>query len=109
MKKITIAIMSLLVFSLACSVVSADPIKGEKLLIKAIHDDCVLPAPRIAMMHSQEEWDTIYKNGKMEEEVAKLCQRKTALKPFDSRYPKYAEYIHEYMDHYANDSGAIPA
>ncbi len=104
-----ITIIPLLVYSLTCSVVSADPIKGEKLLIRAIHDDCILPAPRIAMMHSQAEWDKIFKNGKMEKEVAKLCHRKTALKPFDLRYSKYAEYIHEYMDHYANDSGAIPA
>ncbi len=109
MKKITISLILLFAIGVLSSTTSADPIKGEKLLIRAIHDDCTLPAPRIAMMHSRMEWNAIFKSGKMEEEVTKLCQRKTALKPFDTRYSKYAEYIHEYMEHYANDSGAIPA
>jgi len=109
MKRLITSVIMLFAIMLLSINVSADPIKGEKLLNRAIHDDCVLPAPRIAMMHSQEEWNTIYKSGKMEDEVAKLCQRKAPLKPFAIHYTKYAEYIHEYMEHYANDSGAIPA
>jgi len=109
MKKITLGLILLFAMVSISSTISADPIKGEKLLIRAIHDDCALPAPRVAMMHSQAEWDAIYKDGKMEAEVTKLCQRKTALEPFNTRYSKYAEYIKEYMEHYANDSGAIPA
>ncbi len=95
--------------SFIASSVSADPIKGQRLLTRAIHDDCIFPASRLAMMHSQAEWDAIYKSGNMEKEVAKLCKRKTPLKPFDTRYSKYADYIHEFMNHYANDSGAVPA
>jgi len=109
MKKITMSFILLLLMGLVTSTISADPVKGEKLLIRAVHDDCVLPAPRIAMAHSQAEWNTIFQSGKMEEEVAKLCQRKTTLEPFSTRCSKYAEDIHEYMEHYANDSGAIPA
>jgi len=91
------------------SIASAEqafPIKGEKLLNRAIHDDCKIPAPRVAMQHSIAEWEAIAKSGQMEAEVAKLCGRKSAIKPFR---PKYGKYVAEYLEHYANDSGAIPA
>ena len=90
----------------AATVASADPIKGEKVLNRAIHDDCSLPASRVAMQHSVDEWEAIVKAGQMEAEVTKLCGRKTAIKPF---LPKYSKYVVEYLEHYANDSGAIPA
>jgi len=91
---------------IATTSISADPIKGEKILNRAIHDDCAIPAPRVALMHSIAEWDALIAAGKMESEVAKLCNRKTAIKPFR---PKYSKYVAEYLEHYANDSGAIPA
>ena len=91
---------------LAVNAASADPIKGEKILIRAIHDDCAIPAPRVALMHSLAEWNTLIASGQMEAEIAKLCNRKSAIKPFR---PKYSKYVAEYLEHYANDSGAIPA
>jgi hypothetical protein len=101
------AILALLLgWGLVATFVSADPIKGEKILNRAIHDDCAWPAPRIALMHSQKEWDAIFKAGKMEEEVAKLCKHKAPLKPFST---KYAKDVFEFLEHYANDSGAVPA
>jgi len=100
------ALALILGLGLAASFASADPIKGEKILNRAIHDDCALTAPKLASQHSLAEWDALFKAGKMEEEVNKLCQRKQPIKPFNS---KYAQYVFEYMEHYANDSGAIPA
>jgi len=91
------------------SIASAEkafPIKGEKVLIRAIHDDCKLPAPRVAMQHSIAEWEAIAQSGQMEAEVTKLCGRKSAVKTFQ---PKYSKYVADYLEHYANDSGAIPA
>jgi len=91
------------------SVASAEqafPIKGEKVLNRAIHDDCKIPAPRVALQHSIAEWEALAKSGQMEAEIAKLCGRKTAIKPFRT---KYSKYVAEYLEHYANDSGAIPA
>jgi len=91
---------------LAASFASADPIKGEKILNRAIHDDCVLTAPKLASQHTLAEWEALFKAGKMEDEVQKLCKREKPIKPFN---PKYAQHVFEYMEHYANDSGAIPA
>jgi len=94
---------------LITSIVSAEkefPVKGEKVLNRAIHDDCKILAPRVALQHSIAEWKAIAKSGKLEAEIAKLCGRKSAIKPFR---PKYSKYVAEYLEHYANDSGAIPA
>ena len=96
----------LLGLGIASAFGSADPIKGEKILLRAIQDDCELTAPRVASQHTLAEWKTLFDAGKMEEEVNKLCKRKQPIKPFN---PKYSKYVFEYMEHYANDSGAIPA
>jgi hypothetical protein len=107
MKQIMMRLFAVVVVvGLWSAAVSADPIKGQKIIDRAIHDECALPSPRLAMMHSLAEWEAIYNSGQMEAEVAKLCQRKTPIKPFNK---KYAQYVFEYLQHYANDSGAIPA
>jgi hypothetical protein len=85
---------------------SADPIKGEKIIQRAIHADCKIPSTRVALQHSVDEWTSIVAAGQMETEVAKLCGSKTALKPFRA---KYVKHVADFLEHYANDSGAIPA
>jgi len=97
---------ALFALGLFSAIASADPSKGEKILTRAIHNGCEIPASRLAMMHSQEEWDAIYKAGKMEEEIKKLCPKLGQLQPLNK---KYAQDVYEYLEHYANDSGAIPA
>jgi len=91
---------------LAVTFASADPIKGEKILNRAVHDDCALPVARVAMMHSVSEWQAIEVSGQMEAEVAKICKHKVPLKPFSV---KYSKHVAEFLEHYANDSGAVPA
>ena len=89
--------------------VSADPGKGEKILNKMFMraGGCDVPAPRVALAHSLAEWKAIYASGKMEEEIQKLCPHMKPMAKIEK--PKYAQDVFEYMEHYANDSGAIPA
>jgi hypothetical protein len=103
--------LSLLLFTLAgmavfSSLSSADPIKGQKVFERAIHTHCDLPATTIAVSHSIAEWKQIIASGQLDAEVAKLCKSKTPIKPFKA---KYAKDVTEFLEHYANDSGAIPA
>jgi len=100
------ALALVLGLGLVATFASADPIKGEKILNRAIHDDCAIPAPRVAMMHSMKEWEALVASGQMEAEIAKLCNHKAPIKPFKG---KYSKYVAEYLEHYANDSGAVPA
>jgi hypothetical protein len=85
---------------------SADPSKGGKILERVIHSGCPIPASRLAMSHSVEEWDAIVKAGKLDEELKKLCPKLGQIKPLNK---KYTQHVLEYLENYANDSGAIPA
>ncbi|WP_456456470.1 hypothetical protein [Nitratifractor sp.] len=88
---------------------SADPSKGEKILNKLIMraGGCQITSARIAMAHSLKEWAKLYKEGKMEAEIQKLCPKMGKLPPIPNK--KYAQDVYEYLEHYSNDSGAIPA
>jgi len=88
---------------------SADPVKGEKIINRLIMraGGCSIPAPRIALAHSLKEWEAIYKAGKLEEEIQKLCPKMGKLQKIENK--KYAQDVFDYLEHYANDSGAIPA
>ena len=46
-------------------------------------------------------------SGNMEEEIQKLCPHMKPMAKIEK--PKYAQDVFEYVEHYANDSGAIPA
>jgi hypothetical protein len=91
---------------IAASFASADPIKGGKVLNRAIHGYCKIPSTTIAMMHSVKEWQDIIAAGKLEEEISKLCKSKHEIDPIRK---KYIQSVAEFLEHYANDSGAIPA
>jgi hypothetical protein len=93
-------------FGVLASFASADPIKGGKVLNRAIHGYCNIPSTTIAMMHSIKEWQEIIASGKLEEEISKLCKSKTEIKPIKK---KYIHCVAEFLEHYSNDSGAIPA
>jgi len=105
-KLIKMLFSALFALGLFSAFASADPSKGEKILTRVIHTGCDIPASQLAMMHTQEEWDAIYKAGKMEEEIKKLCPKLGQIQPLSK---KYAQDVYEYLEHYANDSGAIPA
>ncbi len=110
MKKLTRLILAFAFgFALFSTTLSADPSKGEKILNKLIMraGGCSLPTPRIAMAHSLKEWKAIYEAGKMEEEIQKLCPKMGKFTPPTNK--KYVQDIYEYLEHYSNDSGAIPA
>jgi hypothetical protein len=85
---------------------SADPSKGGKILERMVHNGCPIPTSRLAMSHSVEEWAAIIKAGKLDEELKKLCPKLGELKPLNK---KYTQDVLEYLENYANDSGAIPA
>ena len=110
MKKIIrLAILLLVGLGILSISTSADPSKGEKILNRVLQraGGCSIPTPRVALAHSLVEWKMIYKSGQLEAEIQKLCPKMGTLTKIESK--KYAQDVFEYMEHYANDSGAIPA
>jgi len=105
-KLIILAILGLSIISVA-SYANAD--KGGKILNKVLHKagGCSIPATRIAMAHSMEEWKKFYESGQMEAEIQKLCPKMGQLPKIENK--KYANDVFSFLEHYSNDSGAIPA
>ncbi len=108
-KQIYFFVMVMFSIVLLNSTVSADPGKGEKILNKIFMraGGCDVLAPRVALAHSSAEWKVIYESGKMEAEIQKLCPHMQPISKISNS--KYAKDVFEYLEHYANDSGAIPA
>ena len=101
-----IAVASLLTAGFFTVIASADVIKGNKILTKAIHSGCQMPATNLAMMHSQAEWKAIFESGKLGDEIKKACPK---LGEFPTLSEKYTKDVLDFVEHYSNDSGAIPA
>ena len=101
-----IAVITLLTAGFFTVIAQADVIKGNKILTKVIHNGCQMPATNLAMMHSQEEWKAIIESGKLAEEIKKLCPK---IGEFPTLSDKYAKDVSDFLKHYSNDSGAIPA
>ena len=107
MKKLIILTLLGLSITNVASYANAD--KGGKILNKILHKagGCSLPASRIAMAHSMEEWKKIYESGQLEAEIQKLCPKMGKLSKIENK--KYAKDVFDFLEHYSNDSGAIPA
>ena len=101
-----IAVASLLTAGFFTVIASADVIKGNKILTKAIHSGCQMPSTNLAMMHSQAEWKAIFESGKLGDEIKKACPK---LGEFPTLSEKYTKDVLDFVEHYSNDSGAIPA
>ncbi|ADV47005.1 hypothetical protein [Nitratifractor salsuginis] len=110
MKNVTRFLLAVgLGLTLFSAVGSADPSKGGKIIDKLLmrSGGCPIPASRVAMAHSVAEWAKIYKEGKMEEEIQKLCHKKEPLPKITNK--KYAKDVYDYLSTYAYDSGGVPA
>jgi len=84
------------------SIASADVIKGQKVYTKRLRASCGINGGRFAAKHTQDEWDKIYKKGKMGDEISKICN---GVKLEKSLIP----HIYDFVRKYASDSGNVPA
>ena len=82
---------------------SANATKGQKLFIKKLKDSCGFSGATMAGKHSQDEWEAINDDGKLKDEIKRLCPNKGDIK--DKFLPHYYDFF--YM--YANDSGNVPS
>ena len=105
MKLLKIILMATLVFGVSATTLSADVVKGQKLFIKKLKKPCGFNGAKFAAKHTQDEWETIYKDGKFEEEIIKICPK---VKTGDVK-EKWISHIYEFSYEYANDSGNVPS
>jgi len=109
MKKYT-RLLSVAIFgiTLVSSTAYADPIKGERILSNMLRKagGCKLQEFRIAMVHSKKEWEDIYKSGKMEAEINKICPSMKQLPIIENQ--QYKKDVFDYLEYYSRDGGSLP-
>jgi len=87
------------------STASADVAKGQKLFSKKLKKACELTGAKMAGKHTQDEWELIYQNEKLAEEIKTICPKveDSALKD------KFMDHYFDFFYEYASDSGNVPS
>jgi len=87
------------------STASADVAKGQKLFSKKLKKACELTGAKMAGKHTQDEWEFIYQNEKLAEEIKIICPKveDSALKD------KFMDHYFDFFYEYASDSGNVPS
>ena len=100
-----IALSTAMVLSLGAVTASADADKGLKLYAKKLKDACGMSGAAMAGKHTQSEWEDLYKNGKLADEIKKLCP---SVKDGDVA-DKYLEHYFDFFHKFGSDSGNVPS
>ena len=99
---VKLTLIMLFGLALTATISSADAIKGQKIYTKKLKVVCGINGGRFAAKHTQDEWDKLYKTGKIDKEISKLCH---GVKLQDKLIPD----IYDFVEEYASDSGNVPA
>lgn len=85
------------------STLSADAVKGQKIIIKKLKKDCGFNGDVLAKKHTQDEWEEIQNKNGLNEEILKICPKAKPLKE------KYINHVYDFLYNYASDSGNVPS
>ncbi|MDX1808736.1 MAG: cytochrome C [Sulfurospirillaceae bacterium] len=104
MKKLLILVFAAVVgLSLVSTSAFAGANKGQKIIIKKLKRPCGFNGGVLAKKHTQGEWTAIYKAGKLNDELKKLCPKAKPLRD------KYIKDVYDFLNNYASDSGNVPS
>ncbi len=94
---------SILLASLVTTSGSADPIRGQKLYLKKIKEDCGIDGAVMSAKHTQDEWEELKKSGKFEDEIKSICPNVKDVKD------KYVPDLFDFFYEFGSDSGNVPS
>ena len=100
-KLLKLAFVGAVALSLTTTVASASSSKGQKLYSKKLKSHCGFSGAVMASKHSQDEWEGIQGEGKLNSEIKHLCG--TEVKD------KYLPHLYDFFYKFANDSGNVPS
>jgi len=98
-----LAVAALFAFAVLGTTASADVAKGQKLYSKKLKSACGFTGAKFAAKHTQDEWAKIKEDGKLGDEIQKICPKATKYKA------KYEADIFDFANEYASDSGNVPS
>lgn len=82
---------------------NADVGKGQKVIIKKLKQDCGFDGSVLAHKHTQDDWESIFKSGGLQNELTKLCPKSKPLKE------NYLPHVYDFLYNFAIDSGNVPS
>jgi len=104
MKKVlSIVATALLITSVVSTSAVASPAKGQKIYLKKLKKPCGMNGAKMAVKHTQSEWESFKEAGTLEDEFKKICPNLKDVK--DKYVPELFDFFHEY----ASDSGNVPS
>jgi hypothetical protein len=104
MKKIlTILLVAIMSISFFTTSAFAGSDKGQKIIIKKLKRPCGFNGAVLASKHTQEEWTTLFNDGKLNTELIIICPKAKPLKK------RYIEDVYDFLNNYASDSGNVPS
>ncbi|WP_331774893.1 cytochrome C [Sulfurospirillum sp. 1612] len=104
MKKLLVLVFAAIVgLSFISTSAFASSDKGQKIIIKKLKKPCGFNGGVLAKKHTQGEWTAIYKAGKLNDELQKLCPKAKPLKK------KYTKHVYDFLNNFASDSGNVPS
>ena len=86
---------------------AGDAGKGQKIIQKKVSKACIKAGVKdggvLAKKHTQAEWQKVYDDGKLNDELKNLCPTVKKLKD------KYVDNVFAFLHFYASDSGNVPS
>lgn len=104
-KIIKIALSAALILSVGATSSFASADKGQKLFTKKLKKPCGITGAAMAGKHTQAEWAELKEDGKIAEEIKKICP---AVTDGDIK-EEYLEHYFDFFHEYGSDSGNVPA
>lgn len=104
-KIVKIALAATILLGMSSVTLSADVAKGQKLYLKKLKKACDMNGAKMAAQHSQYEWETFKNEGKLADQLKKMCPSASD----DALQEKYLEHYYDFFHEYANDSGNVPS
>ncbi len=96
------AFLSIFVFLIASTATAGNVSIGQKIYVKKLKDACGFDGLKFTTSHTQKEWQAIYDNGKLEEEVKALCPKVEIYEK------KWDDHFFAFVYEYAKGSGNEP-
>lgn len=100
---LNLIVVSIIGITAISSSVYAGPARGQKLYMKKLKKACHMSGDKMAQKHTQEEWLKLKEDGKLKEEIQKICPDLKKLKD------KYVPDLFDFFYEYGSDSGNVPS
>ena len=96
-----LAFIGAVALGLSSTVASADVVKGQKLYSKKLKKACGITGAKMASKHTQDQWESLMEDGKLNDEIKSMCGKETK--------EKYLPHLFDFFYEYASDSGNVPS